>query len=48
VVAMFDTLFGMDADDPPKTLATLEFYWSVFSSVNIIFQLVCTYFSSYF
>jgi len=48
VVAMFDTLFGMDADDPPETLATLELYWSVFSSVSILFQLLCTYFSSCF
>ncbi|CAK9879125.1 unnamed protein product [Sphagnum jensenii] len=36
VVAMFDTLFGMDADDPPETLATLELYWSVFSSVGVL------------
>jgi proteasome activator subunit 4 len=48
VVAMFDTLLGMDANDPPKTLATLQLYCSVFSSVRILFQLLCTYFSSCF
>jgi len=48
VVAMFDTLLGMDANDPPETLATLELYCFVFSSISILFQLLCTYFSSCF
>jgi len=38
---MFDTLLDMDANDPPKTLATLQFYYYVFSSMNIFLQLLC-------
>jgi hypothetical protein len=34
VDAMFSTLLGLDANDPPKTLATLELYCSVLSSVS--------------
>ncbi|KAJ7527156.1 hypothetical protein O6H91_16G039400 [Diphasiastrum complanatum] len=34
VDAMFHTLLGLDANDPPKTLATLQFYCSVLSSVE--------------
>lgn len=33
-VAMFSTLLGLDANDPPKTLATLQLYCSVISSVS--------------
>ena len=35
VMAMFNTLMGLDANDPPKTLATMQFYCYVFSSVSI-------------
>lgn len=34
VGAMFSTLHGLDANDPPKTLATLQLYSSVLSSVS--------------
>lgn len=34
VDAMFSTLLGLDANDPPKTLATLQLYLSVLSSVS--------------
>jgi len=34
VDAMFSTLLGLDANDPPKTLATLQLYCSVLSSVS--------------
>jgi proteasome activator subunit 4 len=33
--AMFDTLPGLDANDPNKTLATLQLYCSVLSSVSL-------------
>lgn len=36
VGAMFSTLHGLDANDPPKTLATLQLYSSVLSSVGVI------------
>ncbi|KAG0602531.1 hypothetical protein M758_10G020700 [Ceratodon purpureus] len=36
VDAMFSTLLGLDANDPPKTLATLELYCSVLSSVGVV------------
>lgn len=36
VMAMFNTLMGLDANDPPKTLATMQFYCSVFSSVSLL------------
>lgn len=35
VMAMFSTLMGLDANDPPKTLATMQFYCSVLSSVSL-------------
>lgn len=38
VMAMFNTLMGLDANDPPKTLATMQFYCSVFSSVSLLPQ----------
>lgn len=34
VDALFSTLLGLDANDPPKTLATLQLYCSVLSSVS--------------
>lgn len=34
VDAMSSTLHGLDANDPPKTLATLQLYSSVLSSVS--------------
>ncbi|KAH7293640.1 hypothetical protein KP509_28G034600 [Ceratopteris richardii] len=34
--AMFDLLSGLDANDPPKTTATLQFFCSIFSSLEII------------
>ncbi|GBG77688.1 hypothetical protein CBR_g24134 [Chara braunii] len=34
--AMLRTLPGIDANDPPKTVATLQFYYSVFSSIGCI------------
>jgi proteasome activator subunit 4 len=34
--AMFDTLPGLDANDPNKTLATLQLYCSVLSSVGVL------------
>ena len=34
VMALFSTLMGLDANDPPKTLATMQFYCSVLSSVS--------------
>jgi proteasome activator subunit 4 len=37
VMAMFSTLMGLDANDPPKTLATMQFYCSVLSSVSPCF-----------
>lgn len=37
VMAMFNTLMGLDANDPPKTLATMQFYCSVLSSVSFLF-----------
>lgn len=36
VNAMFSTLLGLDANDPPKTLATLQLYCSVLSSVSFL------------
>ncbi|CAM6088632.1 unnamed protein product [Calypogeia fissa] len=36
VVAMFKTLLGMDANDPPKTLATMELFSSILSNVGIV------------
>lgn len=36
VDALFSTLLGLDANDPPKTLATLQLYCSVLSSVGVI------------
>lgn len=33
-MAMFSTLMGLDANDDPKTLATMQFYCSVLSSVS--------------
>lgn len=36
VSAMFNTLPGMDANDPPKTLATLRFYFAVISSILVL------------
>ncbi|BBN03450.1 proteasome activator subunit 4 [Marchantia polymorpha subsp. ruderalis] len=35
-VAMFTTLLGLDANDPPKTLATLQLYCSVVSSITVL------------
>ncbi|KAI5058974.1 hypothetical protein GOP47_0025293 [Adiantum capillus-veneris] len=35
-LAMFDTLSGLDANDPPKTMATLQFLCSMFSSLRMI------------
>lgn len=34
VVAMFNTLLGMDANDPPKTLATMELFSSILCNVS--------------
>jgi proteasome activator subunit 4 len=36
--AMFDTLPGLDANDPNKTLATLQLYCSVLSSVSFVWK----------
>ncbi|EFJ06309.1 hypothetical protein SELMODRAFT_236562 [Selaginella moellendorffii] len=36
VEAMFTTLLGIDANDPPKTLATVQFYASVVANVGSI------------
>jgi proteasome activator subunit 4 len=36
VMAMFSTLMGLDANDPPKTLATMQFYCSVLSSIGVL------------
>nr|PNR33085.1 hypothetical protein PHYPA_025028 [Physcomitrium patens] len=36
VMAMFSTLMGLDANDPPKTLATMQFYCSVLSSIGAL------------
>ncbi|KAL2644724.1 hypothetical protein R1flu_012311 [Riccia fluitans] len=35
-VAVFNTLLGLDANDPPKTLATLQLYCSVLSSITVL------------
>ncbi|KAL2630922.1 hypothetical protein R1flu_015608 [Riccia fluitans] len=36
VVAMFSTLLGMDANDPPKTLATMALYSSILCNVGVV------------
>lgn len=36
VVAMFSTLLGMDANDPPKTLATMALYSSILCNVSLL------------
>ncbi|XP_057863518.2 proteasome activator subunit 4 isoform X2 [Cryptomeria japonica] len=33
MVSMYNTLLGMDVNDPPKTLATMQLYGSIFSSI---------------
>eukprot|EP01018_Ginkgo_biloba_P025865 Gb_28180 [translate_table: standard] len=33
MVSMYNTLLGMDANDPPKTLATMQLFGSIFSSL---------------
>eukprot|EP00250_Pteridium_aquilinum_P007746 c17405_g1_i1 orf=311-5854(-) len=35
-LALFETLSGLDANDPPKTIAALQFFCSVFSSLEKI------------
>jgi hypothetical protein len=35
MVSMCNTLPGMDVNDPPKTLATMQLFGSIFSNVSI-------------
>ncbi|KAL3697923.1 hypothetical protein R1sor_011999 [Riccia sorocarpa] len=35
-IAVSNTLLGLDANDPPKTLATLQLYCSVISSITVL------------
>lgn len=35
VISLSNALLGMDANDPPKTLATMQLIGSVFSNVSI-------------
>lgn len=39
MVALSNTLLGMDANDPPKTLATMQLIGSLFSSVRALFTI---------
>ncbi|KAL3680307.1 hypothetical protein R1sor_023263 [Riccia sorocarpa] len=36
VAAMFSTLMGMDANDPPKTLATMALYSSILCNIGVV------------
>lgn len=36
-ISLSNALFGMDANDPPKTLATMQLISSIFSNVGILY-----------
>ena len=46
MISLSNALLGMDANDPPKTLATMQLIGSIFSnvSINLRHNLECVHF----
>lgn len=41
IISLSNSLLGMDANDPPKTLATMQLIGSLFSNVSPFIQQIC-------
>ena len=48
VISLSNALLGMDANDPPKTLATMQLIGSIFSNVSAIFNKIHCFFFNFF